>query len=455
MNIAKAFARKALLAFGYPRFETSHPDLAVYEVGAIRVRIAPNLPACQFFYPVDTNSKRDNDDFVPYFREEAVKGLLNYMNGFGDGIMQILEEKAHPLQETYGVDPLILSSGEKLPLVLFSHGLSGNMEMYTELCAQLASTGCVVVATEHEDGSASYSSRVLEDGTVQPILYKPPLPNSKVPYSRQKVLDFRTPMLEQRVDEMRGVYEYFRDENHPAATEADDESVVRKILSVTDPTKLHLVGHSFGGATQLLAAQKWITEGTSQTVPVTTAAVAAVASSADGSGTVSRAATSTMAVDTSSSSPAPFPQSVTVFDAWNFALPDQVLNKGIPVPSNPTEARNSVPVVVSILSEDWHRTSLEVEQTLQFLRNCQPSTTHSYFARDSVHQSVSDTESFLPSVLARKLGNRGPSELRHRTINAMVWEFVKRTKDCGNGNGEINEDDDDDDDEILIKLPLR
>eukprot|EP00536_Pseudo-nitzschia_multiseries_P004281 jgi/Psemu1/187689/e_gw1.70.38.1 len=444
MNLVKSLARKALLAFGYPKLETSHPDLALYDVGAVRVRMAPKLPACQIFYPVKKNSKKDTNDFIPYYRREAVEGLLNYLNRFGDGILQILEEKAHPLQDTYAMDPLTISSGNKsmkFPLVLFSHGLSGNMEMYTQLCAQLASTGCS------------------------------PLPNSKVPYSRKKVLDFRTPMLEQRVEEMRGIYEYFRDEKHPAkvaaaTNESDDESVVRKILSVTDSTQLHLVGHSFGGATQLLAAQKWVTEESTPKASLATAAGVAAVASTDSSFTMTAAATTTMAIDDSSSSSAPIPHSVTVFDAWNFALSDQVLNKGIPAPTNTrtpgTTASNgdgnAAPVVISILSEDWDQTNPEKEQTLQFLRNCPPGTTHSYCAKDSVHQSVSDTEAYLPSMAARKLMNRGPLEPRHQTINAMVKEFVKQTKGTGNGNGNGNcngDNNSQDGDEILIKLPLQ
>jgi len=554
MKLAKYLVRKSLLAFGYPKLETANPEVSIYRVGAIKVRMAPELPACQIFYPVEyknENKYKNKNDFVPYFRKEAADGLITYLNGFGDGILQMLEEKPHPLQDTYAMDPLVITTTNtnssdnnnsdhddhddstttteaattnKFPLVLFSHGLSGSMEMYSQICSQLASTGCVVVAVEHEDGSASYSARVLPDGTVQSVPYKRLL---EVPYSRQLEIDFRTPMLKHRVDECRRIYDYFWAETGAGSatgtgtgakslvssgeSSSSSSVLVRKILSVTDPTKLHLVGHSFGGATLLQAAQTWITEGNNRQqqnlAPVTATASAAVASTKSPSAqacastngasnggastTTMTAATTTTTLDIdnacSSTPPPPMFQSVTVFDAWNFPLPDQVLDKGIPIPnpsnpicsttiSNEYDGNGNVdgrcnsnnndnnsniapPTVISVLSEEWGAN----EKTLQFLRNCPPGTVYSYKARHSVHQSVCDTQSYLPSVAARKLMSRGPLEKRHRTINAVVEEFVRRTKRSSNGcindNGRSGDSSSnnnrDKDNDILTELPFQ
>merc|ERR1740133_578004 len=130
----------------------------------------------------------------------------------------------------------------------------------------IASYGYIVVAIEHEDGSASYaaSASASDDGKKKQekqIPYQQPFSNAKVPYSRQKVLDMRTPMLEQRVNELQQIYNYMstttatnENENVPSSSK-----LVQKIISITNLDELHLVGHSFGGATQLLAAQKWMT----------------------------------------------------------------------------------------------------------------------------------------------------------------------------------------------------
>ncbi|KAL6750524.1 hypothetical protein V8C86DRAFT_2810652 [Haematococcus lacustris] len=43
----------------------------------------------------------------------------------------------------------------RYPVVIFSHGLAGNRNTYSCICTELASQGCVVLAIEHADGTAS------------------------------------------------------------------------------------------------------------------------------------------------------------------------------------------------------------------------------------------------------------------------------------------------------------
>ena len=475
--------------------------MGVYEVGAYRARMSsePFVPACQFFYPVDPNSKttrrerkekqkgkdgkRETDfGFVPYYRKEGVDGLMDFMNGFGDGILQLLQEKAHPLQDAYGVDPLQLNNGEQqFPLVLFSHGLGGTMDMYTELCSQIASTGCVVVALEHEDGSASYASAVTKDEggheTVD-IPYKRPLANAKVPYSRQKVLDFRTPMLEHRVEELRKIWDSFVADQAPAEDRAnnvetgEDYKLIKKIVAATDPSKLHLVGHSFGGATQLLAAQTWAKQDASARAQVMEMAVAGATSepwSPPSEGVVPSANPGQSSeAQLSLEARPPVPLSITVYDAWNTALSDRVLEDGLGGNDNGNGNGNGIDYsnreapleILSVLSEGWATVNPEREQTLEFLRNCNSLKTNvrSCYAKESLHQSISDTEAYVPTFAATKLANRGKGEPRHRTIRAVVREISKFTNPASTPErkrDDETESDGDDDDSVLVPFPLR
>lgn len=46
------------------------------------------------------------------------------------------------------------TQGKKYPLIIFSHGLAGTRNTYSQYCSALASQGYVVLAVEHRDGSA-------------------------------------------------------------------------------------------------------------------------------------------------------------------------------------------------------------------------------------------------------------------------------------------------------------
>ncbi|KAI8908503.1 platelet-activating factor acetylhydrolase [Gorgonomyces haynaldii] len=55
--------------------------------------------------------------------------------------------------------PIHDKTPSKLPVIVFSHGLSGMRTTYSTLCGNLASCGFIVVAMEHGDGSGCITSR--------------------------------------------------------------------------------------------------------------------------------------------------------------------------------------------------------------------------------------------------------------------------------------------------------
>jgi pimeloyl-ACP methyl ester carboxylesterase len=441
--------RKLLWSLGYPKLETSSGLVGPYHhVGVIQVRI-PESTACQIFYPAQepsqettattTTTKRrkkktkesTDPSLVPYFRLAAVEGLIDFLRS-GDGLLQLLSETPHPCH--WQAEPLFPSSTttttpsttatttmsttttHEFPLVIVSHGLAGTFEMYTELCQQMASLGYCVVALEHEDGSAAYAQTV--DGTVLPYQR----PNDSEPYSRQKVWTMRTPMLHQRVQEMEKVVQYFHQQKTTArpspslttagrsfslsstAVTTTSTNLLDSVIQATDPSQLHLVGHSFGAATQILAAHQWTTS--------------------------------------PSSSRLLQPKSLMALDAWAFALQEHVIQQGLVLsprqPHDDDYSHQPFPLL-SIISEDWI-TNPETTQIVQFLQNTtrnyqehqnndRNNLVFSYYAANSVHQSFSDTEAWFPSFIAKRVENRGPKESRHVTIRAAVqaWKQILAT----------------------------
>ena len=61
-----------------------------------------------------------------------------------------------------------------LPLLIYSHGIRGNMDTMTDLLALVATHQIIVVAVEHTDGTAAPSTvRLLKDGTESELKYSP------------------------------------------------------------------------------------------------------------------------------------------------------------------------------------------------------------------------------------------------------------------------------------------
>lgn len=350
--------KKLLWVLRYPAFAAEEGP---FRVGAIQTRLSSGgSVACQIHYPAAAEGQTKKG-FYPYFRSKAVEGLTSYSRQ-SPGLLDFLNARNHPC--LINANPV---ADEKFPVVIFSHGLGGTMEMYTQLCQQIASHGFFVVAMEHEDGSGAYA----ETRTGEAIPYKSP---DDSPYSREKVLNFRRPFLKQRVSETSAVLESILTPNPDNKLE-DTNKELQKVLSAADTTKgVALVGHSFGGASLIMAAQSFLSNPDSKIQPT----------------------------------------SLSVLDPWAFSLEEEVLNQGI----------DSIPML-SILSQGW-LTNPETAQVDTFLQNCPKST--NLYAPNSVHASFADSVSWLPGFILRKLYLRGANEKRHETIYAVANACVQQIR---------------------------
>jgi len=175
----------------------------------------------QAWYPSDTSNGRA----VPYFEAQGhlpgpIGGLPSFMFGSFGGIA------THAT-----VGPPISAARKTWPVLLFSPGLSLPRELYTALCADLASRGYVVLAL-----SAPYESAVsvLAGGqvvgqTTHPDVMGPP-PHAAL----QRLIDIRTADSSFALDELSRLAQ--REPNSPLAGHLDLEHV-------------GIAGHSLGGAT--------------------------------------------------------------------------------------------------------------------------------------------------------------------------------------------------------------
>lgn len=144
---------------------------------------------------------------------------------------------------------------EHLPVLIFSHGLAGIRTTYSTICCELASRGIFVLAIEHRDGSASMT--VDRHGNVHPYRFGPSgltLPN--VDY------DFRAAQLRHRIRELKSCAAFVE-----SLAKAGDSAtilkgtpklpeILRQFKGRLLTERLILMGHSFGGATCLAAAQE-------------------------------------------------------------------------------------------------------------------------------------------------------------------------------------------------------
>ena len=229
-----------------------------HRVSAIIHRF-PGSPQCQIFYP-SSPSTESPQSHRGYWRSEVVETALssNDLNCCSRACLRCcvgwrLTDTPHPCAS----DPAL---NTKFPVVLFSHGLYGTMEMYTTLCLLLASYGYIVVALEHEDGSAMFAQ---PHESTEPLPYKATDPEPQPPKgwegmtegsaehyswcekSHQFHQQHRQPFLDKRSAELQTVLRAIR------TPQGEPQCAVTGSM---DPDKISLMGHSFGSATVMRAS---------------------------------------------------------------------------------------------------------------------------------------------------------------------------------------------------------
>ena len=216
--VAAAFRTGAALAvIGQPRM----PALTgPYESIGVQIVEVPGCCRAKVFYPCEpvvgleeapycTDGRQSSDSMAGLvgFKQLGLSFLLAHLADAWSGCLK---------------DAPPISQGTALPLLVYSHGFGGNMDMGSYLMREIASQGVVVAALEHRDGTASFTRAA--DGSEMPFA-----PNrlSSIEQLRCRVRDLLA---------------------------AAKPGALGTRLPALDATRVCLGGHSYGGPAALLAA---------------------------------------------------------------------------------------------------------------------------------------------------------------------------------------------------------
>ena len=157
----------ALSVINQPRLPPNHG----FPVGSRMVRL-PNLGSrVRLLYPCETATTTTKSSYCTDGREtsDGMAGLVGFRQL---GLSFLLAHLADADSGCYENATQLTPDRGKFPLLIYSHGYGGNMDMATYFLRAIASQGIVVATLEHTDGTAS--STVLPDGTrlnFDPSLY--------------------------------------------------------------------------------------------------------------------------------------------------------------------------------------------------------------------------------------------------------------------------------------------
>ncbi|OQR94253.1 hypothetical protein ACHHYP_01527 [Achlya hypogyna] len=222
--------------FPLPRFPALAPAYPV--VGCATERLE-DLD-CRIFYPAQSTKKQTRQPYL-HHGPHLAKGLSIFAKIPAFVFSNFKSAWLHANKDA----PLLAppDSNKGWPVVVFSHGLGGTLEMYALYFTP--SIGFVVFALNHNDGSASVNRLVDSAKNVKYDYYHPLPPGATQDWDNIEY-KIRNGQLHERVDNVEAIL------NSIESLQNDPSSAFYNKL---DLDAIGLVGHSFGGATVFSTAK--------------------------------------------------------------------------------------------------------------------------------------------------------------------------------------------------------
>ncbi|KAK5100307.1 hypothetical protein LTS08_005055 [Lithohypha guttulata] len=245
---------------------TAEVEIPVSEIDSTTSSPNPQITTIKFrlYYPTthDASSKQ-SVHWLPEPQKEWNDAYASFMGG-SSGWTSLLATNALSVWN-YAKLPAVkdahlapLSTQQRYPVCIFSHGLGGNFNTYSSIVGALASCGVICVAPEHRDGSAPIS--FIRDDKGQNASSIPYQKHSHAPST--EVLNARNAQLRTRLRELDLTYaavtalndgksftNYATHTDKKAEQKWHDVRATFKDKLNLSPGQVTWAGHSFGAAT--------------------------------------------------------------------------------------------------------------------------------------------------------------------------------------------------------------
>ncbi|KAI1182111.1 phospholipase A2 [Nemania serpens] len=420
-----------------------------YKVGTVDVEVpvcelespapapdnAADIETVQFriFYPCDPSATGKRITWLPAPQRDYLSAYIKFL-----GVGAVLAEAASflPRHLHYTTIPVIdnapilqpTTPNSRWPTMIFSHGLGGSRNAYSQIAGSLASHGVVVVCPEHRDGSAIATS--IRVPYQQNTRFFTRNTKRTIPYIRishdatDAVYELRNRQLRIRLWELGLI--------HEAILRIDDGGKLLNLnkstpsldhfsnkLHVQDPGSIIFAGHSFGAATIVQFLKSVFYAGRPELETMETPLY-----SPNWESSICRHVT---------------PQNVTILlDMWCFPLQARTTRPlfNLPLPVYAHSGSSSSPsqspggnAVLAIESEDFFKWREQLHTTARILspdpsaRVVVPSdvtTPHFFYVKRSAHLSQSDFALLFPWLTRKVLGSDAPGRVLRLNLRAVL-----------------------------------